>query len=109
MLHHPGVIAIVPEFDDRVKKVGKHLQEERGSCLLFNWFVYHVGHGCEGGLVVDDDDGDDDGFISEIKFFEVPCPLAGGRAAEHHGNLHPNDYATLTATRLNKKILHLRI
>lgn len=52
---------------------------------------------------------DDDGLISEKKFFEVPCPLGGGRAAEHHGSLHPSDYAKLTATRLNKKILHLRI
>ena len=31
VLHHPGVIAIVPQLDDRVKKVGKHLQEGRGS------------------------------------------------------------------------------
>ena len=35
VLHHPGVIAIVPQLDDRVKKVGKHLQEERGSCFLW--------------------------------------------------------------------------
>ena len=35
VLHHPGVIAIVPQLDDRVKKVGKHLQEGRGSCFLW--------------------------------------------------------------------------
>lgn len=48
VLHHPGVIAIVPQLDDRVKKVGKHLQEGKGSCFLwkgprrfiyFNWFI----------------------------------------------------------------------
>lgn len=40
VLHHPGVIAIVPQLDDRVKKVGKHLQEGRHSCFLLNWFIY---------------------------------------------------------------------
>lgn len=34
VLHHPGVIAIMPQLDDRVKKVSKHLQEGRGPCFL---------------------------------------------------------------------------
>lgn len=76
------------------------------SLMYFHVLVkaYHAGNRHESGLVVDDDDR----LIPEKTSRKHLAPLERARLQDSHGTLLLNFSATLTAVRLNKKILPLR-